>query len=302
MGGHGLLPGVGPAPAVISASRRTDLPAFHTPWLLQRLRDGRCEVRNPFNGTVRAVDLRPEAVLALVLWTRDPRPLLPHLDELAERGHPLLFLVTLNDYPAHLEPRLAPVDDVVGALHELRERLGPDAVVWRYDPVILADAMDPAWHLHHASGLAGRLAGATDQCIASWVDAYRKTERNLLPALDREGQALWPEDEERDRGLARDLCAALGAHGIGLTLCCEPALVQDAVPAASCVDPARLSRLAGREVRLPRRPTRPWCGCHASIDIGAYDTCPRGCVYCYANASPEAGRRGAARLARPGGD
>ncbi len=283
-----------PPPTVISASRRSDVPAYHTPWLMQRLREGRVDVRNPFGGNVRRVDLRPEAVLALQLWTRDPRPLLPHLDELTQRGHPLLFHVTLTGYPAFLEPGAPPRDAVVAALGELRARLGPDAIVWRYDPVILADGLEPDGHLARIGDLARRLAGITDECITSWVDRYRKTERHLAPALAAVGSSPWPDDGARDRALVGEMAARTAEHGIQLSLCCEPDLVQPGVPAASCVDPARLSRLLGRTVTLARRPTRPGCGCYASIDIGAYDTCPRGCVYCYANRSPEAGRRGAA--------
>lgn len=283
-----------PPPTVISASRRSDVPAYHTPWLIKRLREGHVDVRNPFNGTVRRVDLRPEAVLALQLWTRDPRPLLPHLDELTRRGHPLLFHVTLTGYPAYLEPGAPPRDAVVAALGELRARLGPDAVVWRYDPVILADGLEPEGHLERIAGLAEQLAGITDECITSWVDRYRKTERGLLHALEAVGSRLWPDEPARDRDLLAKMAARTAVYGIQLGLCCEPDLVQEGVPAASCLDPERLGRLLGRPLALPRRPTRAGCRCHASVDIGAYDTCPRGCVYCYANRSPEAGRRGAA--------
>jgi Domain of unknown function (DUF1848) len=286
VGGRGLLPGLSPPPAVISASRRTDLPAYHSHWLLQRLRDGECQVRHPFNGTVRAVDLRPEAVLALVLWTRDPRPLLPAVPELVQRGYRLLFHVTINDYPAYLEPGAAPVAAVVAALGELRAQLGPEAIVWRYDPVILTTHTDAAYHRDQIDTLAAQLAGISDSCVTSWVDLYRKTERNLLPALERAGVQRLPEDPARDRALVRDMAERVGERNIQLTLCCEPDLVQEGIPPTACVDPGRISRVVGREVRLPRRPTRPGCACHASIDIGAYDSCPRGCVYCYACRTP----------------
>lgn len=276
--------------AVISASRRTDVPAYHARWLLDRLRDGRCGVAQPFTGQVRQVDLRPEAVIALVLWTRDPRPLLDGLPWITERGYPFTFLVTLNDFPAWLEPSAPHRSEVIGAIRSIRDRFGPDTVVWRYDPIVLTTATPPAYHLDQAAILGNALEGAVDECITSFVDLYRKTERHLVPALQRQGVDLLGEDVGRDRELVRGMRDALAGCGISLKLCCERELVGDGIPRAHCVDRDRLSRLVGERLRLVARPTRVGCGCHASIDIGGYDTCPRGCVYCYANQSPGANR------------
>ncbi len=273
---------------MISASRRTDIPAYHHRWLLRQLERGWCEVVNPFGGGRRRVDLRPEAVTALVLWTRDPSPMLPHLGELRDAGYPFTFLVTIVDYPPWLEPRPPDRRRVVDAVHDIVSRFGRQAVVWRYDPIVLTTGTPPAYHLDRVATLAADLAGTGDRCIVSWVDLYRKTLRNLEPALAAAGEALLPADPARDAALLADLAAALGRHGFAPELCCEPDLVTDAVPPASCVDDGHLTRLLGRAVTLPRRPTRPGCGCRASTDIGRYDTCPRGCVYCYANRTPGA--------------
>lgn len=277
------------AARVISASRRTDVPAFHSRWLLNRLREGWCEVRHPFTGVRSRVDLRPEAVIALVLWTRDPRPMLPYLDELARRGYPATFLVTVNAYPDWLEPGAADTDGVIEAMADIRDRFGAAAVVWRYDPVVLTTATPPSYHLDRVEELGGRISGVADECITSVVDLYRKTERNLLPALDAAGVTLLEPGEEA--ALIADMRDTLSNLGIDLTACCERDL-EDVVPRAHCVDRDRIGRLVGRPFKLPTRPTRAGCGCHASVDIGAYDTCPRGCVYCYANRSPEAGLGG----------
>ena len=278
---------------VVSASRRTDIPAFHADWLIERLREGCCEVANPFSGQRREVDLRPQAVLAMVLWTRDPRPLLEHLDRIAE--YRPMFLVTVTGYPGWLEPGAPDEAAVVEALRELRNRLGPATVVWRYDPVILTTATPLSWYLEQVERLAGVLEGVTDECITSFVDLYRKTERNLLPALARRSVELLEEDIERDQQLLLEMRERVEARGMRLSLCCEGRHVGAGLAQAHCVDAERIARLVGEPVSLPSRPSREGCGCFASIDIGAYDTCPRGCVYCYANRSPGAGRTGAER-------
>lgn len=285
---------VPPVRRVVSASRRSDLPAYHTRWLMERLRAGWCEVRNPFGGQLSRVDLRPESVLALVFWTRDPSPLLPHLAELDDRGYRYYVQLTLNDYPAFLEPGSAPADAVIDSARQLVDRGGPAACVWRYDPVILTDATPPAYHRERVTALSRALSGLTDTCVVSWIDLYRKTTRNLTPALEAEGVSLLPDDPARDRRLLADLARIVDGAGMRLELCCEPEWITDHAPAARCVDDRRLARLLGQAVKLPSRPSRAGCGCRASVDIGAYDTCARGCVYCYANRSPAAGRSGAA--------
>lgn len=295
-GGVVILGRMIPPRQVVSASRRSDVPAFHAEWLMGRLRAGWCEVRNPFGGQVRRVDLRPDAVLALVLWTRDPTPLLPHLPELVERGYRALFQITCNAYPTLLEPGAVPTSRVVAAAARVVEVMGEASVVWRYDPVILTDLTPPAYHLDRVGALAGRLQGLTDTCITSFVDLYRKTLRNLEPVLAEAGVGLLPPDAVRDKALIRDLAATVSGHGMGLELCCEPEHVGDHAGRARCVDDRRLSRLLGEPVALRAAPSRKGCGCRASVDIGAYDTCARGCVYCYANHSPEAGRTGRAAV------
>jgi len=283
-------------PRVVSASRRSDVPAFHTDWLMGRLRAGWCEVRNPFSGARSRVDLRPEAVIALVFWTRDPTPLLPHLDELDGAGYRAYTQLTVNNYPAFLEPAAPPPERVAEAAAALVRRGGADAVVWRYDPVVLTDATPPAYHRDRVRALSRSLRGLTDTCVVSWVDLYRKTTRNLTPALEEAGASLLPGDPDRDRQLIADLAGIVAGAGMRLELCCEPEWIADHAPAARCVDDRRLASLLGRPVPLSARPTRPGCGCRASVDIGAYDTCARGCVYCYANRSPAVGRDGAAAV------
>jgi hypothetical protein len=270
---------------VISVSRRTDVPAFHAPWFFKRLEEGFAEYRNPFNGRVHRVSLIEKDVRTFVFWTRNPAPLMENLSLLEERRTPFYFLYSINDYPRSLERSNPPLEQAVRTFRRLAQRVGPERVRWRYDPIILADEMDAEFHLHHFAQIAERLSGFTEVCVFSFLDVYGKVRRNMgrLPLSLQPREAGF--DEQRAVALA---LSKIGERfGIRLLACCEDALVGGPVGKARCVDPDLIEKIAPSGGGLPFRPTREECGCVASRDIGAYDTCPHGCVYCYANASPE---------------
>jgi hypothetical protein len=264
---------------VISASRRTDIPAFYTPWLLARLRAGLCHVDSPYGGGVRRVDLRPEAVRALVLWTRNPAPLLPHLDALA--AYPSYAMVTITGYPRALEPAAPTEADAVAAFRRLAEAWGPSRVHWRYDPVLLSAETPAAVHRANVARLAAALAGHTARCIVSFTDFYAKTRRNLA------GVAYTDPDADARSALAAELAEIAAGHGIAMHACCEAGLP---LPGAHCVDASLIAALSPGAA-LATAPSRAGCGCAASVDIGAYDTCAHGCRYCYATSAPAAALR-----------
>ncbi len=273
---------------VVSASRRTDVPAFYTRWLLRRLRAGYCHVANPFSGDVYRVGLAPDEVASLALFTRDPRPILTHLPSLLAEGYRVYAHVTLNGYPRLLEPRAPWLPRAVAAVTRLADVLGPENVVWRYDPIVLTPETPPAWHLARFAGIAESLAGATGECAISFVDRYRKTERNL-GALGVEPS--W-DDAPAQLALAAELRGIAEERGIRVRACCEEGLAEAGVRAAACVDRERVARMRpDLDVRMRLAPTRAACGCAESTDIGAYGTCGFGCAYCYATPTPDVGLR-----------
>lgn len=270
---------------IISASRRTDLPALYTSWLLNRARAGWCVVPNPFNPKqIARISLRPEDVDAFIFWTRWPAPLLARMDELENIGlSRSLFLVTLLDYPRIFEPRLPPLRMRLAAFAELSARLGPDRVVWRYDPIICSNATPAQWHITAFRRLAEALRGKTTRCIISVLDFYKKMQPRLN-ILCRQGLTI-PKDQE---GLVATILPQLAdiatTNGIILQTCAQKQNWSSlgATPGA-CVDAAMLNTLFG--VHLPETPDphqRKHCRCAPSRDIGMYDTCTFGCAYCYA--------------------
>lgn len=274
---------------IISASRRTDIPAFYTPWLMNRLRAGFCQVANPFNpAQVTEISLRPEDVEAIVFWTRDPRPLLPRLPEIDARGYRYYFQFTLTGYPACLEPGLPGQADLIQAFQTLAAQIGPERVIWRYDPILLSNLTDPIFHLRHFAELCRILSPHTRRVVVSLLDPYAKN-RLRLRKLAAAGVQI-QEVAEIDAPLAellRGLSATAQAHGLEIVSCAEPHnLTPLGIAPGKCIDDAYIRRVLGIAVKQSKDPSqRPECGCVQSKDIGAYDTCRHGCVYCYATQS-----------------
>ncbi|MFH1810877.1 MAG: DUF1848 family protein [Pseudomonadota bacterium] len=296
-------------PAIVSCSRRSDVPALHARWLMRRVRAGWVDVTNPMNARqVRRVSLQRDDVAGLVLWTRWPAPLWSWHSEICDRLGPPLWLITLNNYPRVLEPRSPPAPRVVEQMQRLAIRDGCEAVHWRYDPIVVSSRTPPAFHVDNFGQLARALRGATRHCHVSFVDLhYRKTQRRLT-ALAATGVQTQETDRAQRRSLVRQLAALGREEGIEVLACCAqdlcdpPQLDLDGeeptgVRAAGCVEMAWLRALRGDTTPdPPSRPTRPGCLCQASVDIGAYDTCSLGCVYCYATRSDAAGRDGRRRV------
>lgn len=274
---------------IISASRRTDIPAFYPEWLRNRVRTGRVEVRNPFNPhQVKQVSLCPEDVDAIVLWTRNPAPLLPYLKEIEDLGLTRHYwLMTLNAMPRRLEPAVPKPAQALKLLHELSRRVGPQRLVWRFDPVFLTDLTPPEEHLRRFEYLAARIGDAVQRVVISFADIYGKVPRNVARA-GQDGPPIQFEDIHLSPQTLRELAAALAAsarrYGLHVQSCAETlALNAEGVPPGKCIDAMELNRVF--DLNLPARKDpgqRKLCGCTRSVDIGAYDTCLHGCVYCYA--------------------
>lgn len=283
---------------IVSASRRTDIPAFHGQWFMNRIRGGFARVRSPFGGRLFDVSLLPEDVIAVVLWTKNAAPVLPRLDELARSGHCFTFLYTINGYPGFLEPRVPPVEHSLEVVRELTLRYSPFSFRWRYDTIVLTEELDYRWHLSNFADLCRKLSPYARECIFSFCDYYRKTERNMnrcVPGYEVPSDAQCKE-------ISENMAEIAGRWDISFASCSHDFLVSERVLKARCIDPDFLLRVVDSEdrrnalTRVKSAPSRKECGCAASRDIGAYDTCAHGCIYCYANANPELAARNLARI------
>ncbi len=265
---------------VISASRRTDIPAFYMPWLLNRLRAGSASYANPFSGQLHTVSLRPEHVHSIVFWTKNAAPLLPHLGELEAGGYRFYLHYTITGAPRILEPHTPDREHSVRAFRRLAELTSPRHVQWRFDPLLFTEEAGATFYLERFRELAAALEGATRRCYFSFASFYGKALSRLKQAGIR---YLDPSTEEKQAVVER-MADIAGEHGIALYACCQEALATGRVQKAHCVDGELLAELFPDRPPISQIvPTREACGCYASRDIGAYDTCPFGCLYCYAN-------------------
>ncbi|AEF86060.1 conserved hypothetical protein [Treponema primitia ZAS-2] len=290
---------------IISVSRRCDIPRFQFDWFMERLDTGFVDVPNPFNRKqLRRVSLSPgdeaEDAQVLIFWTRDPRPILERGTELEERGHRFCVMTTLTTYPALLEPNPPPTEAVIAAMRELSDRFGPKRIIWRYDPVLLSNITDAAFHLRNFKALANSLSGAVSRVIISVYDEYAAAKRRLaaleqggafrvLPHYAGEGPGteLLPKLRGELRCMWRTLLARLAetAADAGMTMqsCAEAEdMTNLGIIPGACIDGELIRKLWGIEAAGKDKNQRPHCRCALSADIGSYGPCPAGCVYCYA--------------------
>lgn len=261
---------------IISVSRRTDIPAYYTPWFINRLAAGEVFVRNPYRPhQVSRIPLTEDTIDGFVFWSKNPAPLLPHLSKLIK--YPFYIQYTLTPYGKDIEPHLP--DKWTTALHNFKvfsAQLSSKQLVWRYDPILLSGRYTPAFHLNAFEKLCASLSGKTDLCILSFLDAYP----SIQPALKKHGIQTVPRSMQME--LLSHFSAISNQYGISLAACAEDSELP--VTKSSCIDHHRLATISGKTYVVPKaKGQRPNCGCCESIDIGSYRTCPGNCIYCYAN-------------------
>ena len=268
---------------ILSVSRRTDIPAFYTEWFLNRLKQGFVYVRNPMNyHQVSEVALNPNVIDCIVFWTKDPSNILDKLDQLAEYNY--YFQITVNSYDNQIERNVPNKNKVVQAFQTLSRMIGKERTIWRYDPIILTKEMDMESHFRNFELLAAKLEGYTEQCIISFVDFHKKAERNMSHI------SYLPIHNDTVKMMGERLFRISQNHGFAIKTCSEQIdLSSVGIEHAKCVDGQLISSIIGKPILAKKdKNQREVCGCMESIDIGAYNTCKHGCLYCYANFSDNA--------------
>jgi hypothetical protein len=276
-GGTPMIP-----PTIISASRRTDIPAFYMPWFMHRLRAGSASYPNPFSGTQHSVSLLPEDVHSIVFWSKFYGSFLDYIDELHERGYRFICHYTITGAPRELEPFVPRWEAAVEVFRALAERTSPRHVLWRFDPIVATPDFTGNETLARFRDLARALTGYTERCYFSFASYYGKVQRRM----QRANIAYSDPPIAAKQALLEQMADTADDCGIALHACCQDALLSARVHKAHCVDGDLLAALfPDRPLVTKANPTREECGCVTSRDIGMYDTCPYGCVYCYANVS-----------------
>lgn len=263
---------------ILSVSRRTDIPACHWQWFLNRLDAGFLCVRNPFNPRqISRIDLDPRLVDCMVFWTKNPMNLEASADRLKE--YVWYAQVTITGYGSDLEPGVPDKKKVViPAFQELASRFSAQHVIWRYDPILINDKYSAAYHFHAFGQIARSLKGFTNRVMISFLDLYRKNEKAMREL------GIEPVCRAEAVELASGLKEIAAANGMEIFSCAEKLdLTPGGVSAGACVDKRLIEELCGCQLEGNKdKNQRSQCGCLESVDAGIYDTCSMGCRYCYA--------------------
>ncbi len=276
---------------IISASYKTDIPTFYGEWFMNRLRAGFCRMINPYNRRPVNVSLRRSDVDGIVFWTKNIGPFVQHLSEVRDRGFPFVVQHTINAYPKALEYSVVDASKSVSNLRRICDEYGRRVAVWRYDTIVISSATPLDFHRRNFDSLCGQLSGVVDEVVISFVHLYKKTLRNMTWAAETFGFSWEDPSLEIKRELATEMVQMASAHGMRLSVCSQRDFIVEGAFDARCIDAKRLEDIAGRQLNIEQRGARKECGCFASRDIGDYDTCPHGCVYCYAVQNRELAQR-----------
>lgn len=274
---------------IINTGNRTDIPAYYSEWFYNRIRDEVVLVRNPyFPDQITRYRLSPDVVDLLVFCTKNPEPMLGRLEELAAFRQ--FWYVTITPYGKDIEPGVPDKGRVMEAFKRLSGQVGIRSLVWRYDPIFISEKYPLEFHVEQFERMAQNLAGYTDQCVISFIDLYEKTRRNFPEVR---------EVEKSERLAIGEAFAGIGKqYGIQLHTCCEGTELESfGIDCTGCMSREVLERGIGMSLHVPggKHSSREGCNCLLGNDIGVYNTCRHGCLYCYANYNQEAVRQNSGR-------
>jgi len=265
---------------IISASRRTDIPALYGDWFFRRLEEGFVFVRNPFNyRKITYVPLNNQFVDCFVFWTKNPADFIPQLEKI--KSFPYYFLFTLNGYGSIFEKQLPERKELIHTFQRLSEKVSPERIIWRYDPIIFSPKTDFDFHLNNFNSIAKELSSFTHKCIISFICLYKKIQKTMQN-LD-----MYPVSIEYKIQLINRLKELAQPKNIKIQFCAESEIQELFIQSkGSCIDIELIKILSLNEVNSSvDKNQREYCNCAKSIDIGEYNTCTHLCSYCYANSS-----------------
>ena len=264
---------------------------------MRRIEEGFAGVVNPFGGARYLVSLRPQDVVCFVFWSKDFGPFIENLKILDGMGYKFYFNYTVTALPAVFESNLNR-QSAIESLKKLSRMYSPRHINWRFDPIFLSSLCGREFFVKAFEQLASDFEGHVERCYFSFVTEYGKVKRNFAElekaagvkiARCSRGDPAWPPragTRACPYDLANELADIAARHGMQMFSCCGDYLTNEKIQKAHCIDGAVIEQLYfPRGLAYKEKPTRPQCGCTESTDIGTYDTCPHGCVYCYANAN-----------------
>lgn len=265
---------------IISASRRTDIPAYYSDWFLKRINERCVYVRNPMNiHQVSKINLNPDIVDCIVFWSKNPKPMLDKLQFL--KKYACYFQFTLNPYDRDIETNLPDKNEILDTFKKLSAIIGPQKVIWRYDPILLNEKYTLQYHIDKFYKFAGELKGYTEKVTFSFIDFYKKITENIKFA------GMDEITYEEKNIIADNFSRIAKENNLLIDTCAEDIdLSQYNIAHARCIDDRLIAKIIRYDFIAEKdKNQRLECGCVGSIDIGEYNSCSNGCIYCYANYS-----------------
>lgn len=264
---------------IINTGCRTDIPAFYSKWLINRIREGYVLVRNPYNpNQVTRYNLSPDVVDCLAFCTKNPEPMLKYLDEIDK--YKQYWFVTITPYGKDIEPNVPNKEKVIESFKKLSKHIGVNSIGWRYDPIFIGNNFDVNKHIYYFEKIAKELKNYTHNCTISFLDLYEKVKRNA--------PEIKPPNHEEQIQIAKVFSKISKENNMVIHSCCEKTyLSQYGLKCNGCMSKEIVEKAIGCNLNPPnsRKNLRESCNCLMGNDIGAYNTCGHLCKYCYANAN-----------------
>lgn len=264
---------------IISASRRTDIPAFFGEWLYNRLLSKEVIVRNPMNpNSLTKIYLSPQNIDCIVFWTKNPRNFIQYLPKIDELGYKYYFQFTLNGYDSSLEPNAGNKKEIIDTFIELSKLIGKEKIIWRYDPIIINEKYSIDYHIRSFENILDNIYQYTDKCVISFVDSYAFLRNNFIHNNINE------IGDNNIIKIAKKLLNIAKLRSIPIYTCTEKIdLTQIGIYHNKCIDDELISKITKSPLNIKKDSSqREECKCVSSRDIGTYNTCTNNCVYCYA--------------------
>ncbi len=285
---------------IISASRRTDIPGFYTDWFMERIRIGSFEVKNPYNRTVKNIEVSKESVHSIVFWSKNYADFLYKRagENLRRLGFNLYFNFTINSELPELEPGILPLSHRLNQLTELASRFGPANIAWRFDPICFYTTGPDGYEKNNLSDFPIISEKASElgvrKCVTSFLDMYPKINKRLafLSRTKKTPLSFIQPSPEKKIQVIQWMENRLSQLDMQLSLCCEKELFShmnsgSSVMENACIDGNLLKKNFGGTPETKRdygQRSKQGCKCTLSIDIGSYDghPCFHNCLFCYA--------------------
>ncbi|AEM21124.1 hypothetical protein Bint_0492 [Brachyspira intermedia PWS/A] len=259
---------------IISASRRTDIPSLHTKWFLNRLKEEYVITQNPISkNNFYKIPLNKNIVDIIVFWSKNPN--IDFLKEVKDLRYEFYLHFTITPYDKNIEKNIPDKKLLIKNFQTISKLFGKEKIIWRYDPIILNDDFDANYHINNFKNFADNLNGYTDECIFSFVQIYSKIKNNIKNINDNDKLILIKNIKEISE-----------KNNIKLKSCSQDFdnITNIRIEKSACIDKERIQKILGYSIKEKKdKSQRKLCNCIESIDIGMYNTCTNGCIYCYAN-------------------